>query len=260
MFRNRLFLLLSLLAFSLIIMTVQAKNGPINPMSFISYPLNTINNILYRGTNMIKLPYLALRSSLSENERLNQEIKMLRLQLQDFRKTGEENKRLKDLLGLKSHNPHYITSASLISKGADFWFKTMIIDKGSRDGVHKNMIAITPRGLTGKIIRVWPSYSEMLLITDSSFSVSVRLRGSRVEGILTGTGGDHCILNYVSNDVDVKEGDTLITSGLDRFTPKGILAGTVKSVRKTSPELFQHIEVKPFVNTSKLEEVMIIKQ
>jgi rod shape-determining protein MreC len=228
------------------IMSFQVKAGPINPFSFLSYPLNSINHLVHQSVSAIKKPITMIVVTFGEKEQLKEEVKELQLDLQQLEETRIENKRLKELLGLRSTQPSYVASAQLINKGADHWFKTMIID--------------IPGGMAGKIIRVWPSYSEMLLITDSSYSVSVRLQDSRIEGILTGTGGDYCLLNYVSNDVEVKEGDVLVSSGLDSFTPKGIPIGIVRHVRKTTPELFQYVEVIPFVDTSMIEEVIIIKQ
>jgi rod shape-determining protein MreC len=260
MFRNRFFLFGALLFFSLIIMSFQAKAGPINPFGFLSYPLNAINHLVHQSVTAIKRPFSMIVVAFGENEQLKEEVKELRLDLQQLEEMRAENKRLKELMGLRSTQPSFIAYAQLINKGADNWFKTMIIDKGEESGVQKDMIVIVPGGLTGKIIRVWPSYAEMLLITDSSYSVSVRLQNSRVEGILTGTGGNYCLLNYISNDVEVEEGDVLVSSGLDKYTPKGIPVGMVRHVRKTTPELFQYIEVEPFVDTSRIEEVMIIKQ
>jgi rod shape-determining protein MreC len=260
MYRNRFFLFGALLFFSLMIMSFQVKAGPINPFSFLSYPLNSINHLVHQSVSAIKKPITMIVVTFGEKEQLKEEVKELQLDLQQLEETRIENKRLKELLGLRSTQPSYVASAQLINKGADHWFKTMIIDKGEEYGVQKDMIVIIPGGMAGKIIRVWPSYSEMLLITDSSYSVSVRLQDSRIEGILTGTGGDYCLLNYVSNDVEVKEGDVLVSSGLDSFTPKGIPIGIVRHVRKTTPELFQYVEVIPFVDTSMIEEVIIIKQ
>ncbi len=241
-------------------MTVQAKTGPVNPFGFLSYSLNAINNALHQVVDVVKSPFEMIKVAVDEHEQLQDEVHELTLKLQNFHEVREENKRLKSLLGLKDAQPSYVASAVLINKGADHWFKTVIINKGSNDGIQKDMIAIVPGGLAGKIIREWPSYSEMLLVTDSSYSVSVRLQDSRMEGILTGTGSDYCVLNYVSNDVDVKEGDVVVTSGLDTFTPKGIPVGIVRNVRKTTPELFQYLEVDPFIEISRFEEVTVIRR
>ncbi len=249
-----------LLGLSLLIMSYQAKAGPINPFSFISYPLNSINDVVDRSVKAVKAPFIKIKVAVSENNEIKNEVAELRLKLQEFEEIDKENKRLKEMLGLSDIQPDFVTVASLMNKGADHWFRTMILNKGQSDGVEKDMIAIIPGGLAGKIIRVWPSYSEMLMITDSSYSVSVRLQDSRVEGVLTGTGSDYCLLNYISNDEEIKAGDILVSSGLDRFTPKGIPVGMVRHVRNTAPELFQYIEVAPFVDTARLEEVMVIKR
>jgi len=260
MFTRSRYLFFSLLLFSILLMTYQVKRGPINPLSFLSYPFNAASNLFTQTLSVLKAPIDMMRMAMKENRELKGRIARLAGDLQDYREIKRENERLRRLLGLRSSAPGYIATASVVSRGADQWIKTMVLDKGSADGVEKDMIVITPEGLTGKIVRVWPSYSEMLLLTDSSFSVSVRLQDSRVEGVVTGSGGDSCILKYISNDLDVKTGETVVTSGLDAFYPKGIPVGEVVSARKTAPELFQHITIQPFVDDRRIEEVVIIKR
>lgn len=260
MYVKRLYLFFLLLTLSLLLMTAQVKIGPINPFDFLSYHLNTINDLLHQTLSLIKTPVRAIKAVTRENERLKREVAELKLRLRDYGEIKRENERLKELVGLKTEEPRYIAAAGIINRGYDRWSKTVIADKGADDGIRKDMIGISPEGLAGKIVRIWPSYSEVLLITDSSFSVSVRLQDSRVEGILTGSGGGYCMLNYVSNEIDVKAGDVLVTSGLDLLFPKGVPVGKVKSARKTSPELFQYIEVAPFIETKRLEEVTIIRK
>jgi rod shape-determining protein MreC len=257
MLRKRLLIFISLVVFSIFLMTVQVKLGPFNPLSFLAYPLNSMNSFINSVIVHVTEPVTVIRAAAGENERLEKEIDELKIQLQEFKEIKAENERYRNLLALKEHDPLVVAAASVISRGMDQSVRSLILDKGSDDGIDKEMIATTPDGLAGKIIRVWPQYAEMLLITDSSFSVSVRIEENRLEGILTGDGRGGCRLNYITNEEEVKEGDRLITSGLDRFYPAGVPAGKVRIVQKTTPELFQSITVTPSVNTSRLEEVMI---
>jgi rod shape-determining protein MreC len=122
------------------------------------------------------------------------------------------------------------------------------------------MAAITPKGLAGKITGVSDSYAYLLLLSDINFSASVRLQGSRAEGVLSGTGSRKCVLKYVPFEDTVKAGDVVITSGLDMLFPPGIPVGYVTKVdSKTGGGYFQYIEVQPFQDTTKIEEVVIVK-
>ncbi len=260
MYSRGRYLFIALLVFSVLLMTLQSKTRPINPLSFLSYPFNSLNAFYDDVRSLLLSPVDAMRMASHENIQLRAELAELRQSLQEYEEMKLQNERLRALLDLKAGQPGHVTTASLVSKGVDQWVRTALIDKGSSDGIKKDMAVIVPQGLVGKIVRVWPSYAEMLLINDSSFSVSVRLQESRVEAIMSGSGGEHCFLKYISNDVDVHVGDVLVTSGLDAFYPKGIPVGTVRSVRKTTPELFQYVEVMPFVDQLRLEEVIIIER
>lgn len=259
MFRKRLLLFLTLVAFCVVLMTAQAKLGPLNPLSFISYPLNIMNRLMSDGIYWVKQPVDVLFTSARENKRLTSEIAELRMQLNRYKEIKAEYERYRTLLDLVERQPLTIAAARIISRSADQSIKAFVLDKGEEHGIRKDMIVITPVGLMGKIYHTWKDYSEVLLITDNSFSVSVRFQENRTEGIMTGTGRG-CRLNYISNEEDVKEGDILVTSGLDQFFPQGIPVGRVKTVQKTTPELFQDIVVSPLVDISRAEEVLIIRR
>ena len=104
------------------------------------------------------------------------------------------------------------------------------------------------------------SYAYLLLLNDINFSASVRLQGSRAEGVLSGTGSRKCTLKYVPFEDEIKAGDIVITSGLDMLFPPGIPVGYVTKVdNKTGEGYFQYIEVQPFQESTKIEEVVIVK-
>ncbi|MGW8272793.1 MAG: rod shape-determining protein MreC, partial [Thermodesulfovibrionales bacterium] len=220
------------------------------------YALNTYSDALY---SLLSEPVRSIRAALADNAFLTREVRRLKLELNDYNEIKAENERLRGILVLKERQTTFVATARVISRGADQSVKSYVVDKGTSDGIEKDMVVIVADGLVGKVLRTWQDLAEIIVINDSSFSVSVRLGQSRVEGVLTGN-GRNCQLNYVSNEVPVSKGDELITSGLDRLFPPGIPVGTVSAVQKTSPELFQNIYVEPHVNTARLEEVMIIHQ
>ena len=134
------------------------------------------------------------------------------------------------------------------------------INKGSDDGVAKDMVAVTPLGPVGKIHRIFNDGASIILLTDVNSSVAVRLQSTRVGGILEGKGDGTCSLKYVSKRVEVKVGEKVVTSGLDGIFPEGLLVGNVSGVRKEGDEMFQLISVLPAQDLNTIEEVVILKR
>lgn len=193
-----------------------------------------------------------------ENMKLKEQLYQITLQQKSLEGLLEENKRLKNLLNLQERKKEVVTIAKVIRYGSGRFMKTFWINKGSNHGVRINMPVITLNGLAGKVIFTSANFSEILLLTDPSFSVAVRVERNRVEGILSGTGTNSCILKYIPQVEDIIIGDRLITSGLDGIFPEGIKVGVIKRVDKKRG-LFKDIEVIPFQSDSKIEEVAVIK-
>lgn len=194
-----------------------------------------------------------------ENEKLKEQLYHVILQQKSSYELIEENKRLKNLLNLKETKKEIVTIAKVIQRGSNKFFKTIWIDKGNNHGVKKDMVVITLNGLIGKVIFTSANFSEVLLLTDSNFSVAVRVERTRLEGIVSGTGANNlCILRYVPLEEDVIIGDSLITSGMDGIFPQGIKVGVVGKIEK-KVGFTQNIEVIPYQSDSKIEEVAIIK-
>lgn len=255
-------LLLSLfIIISLFLMTYQdVGRHIISSLDFFSNTLNSIHEIKSSLKNLVTSPFKKILLQGDENKRLKKELSKLLEERQRYLEAIQENKNLKKLLSIKEKEPRYITSAKIIAKSIDPWSNVVIIDKGDADGIKKDMIAITEKGLVGKILSVSSSYSYLLPVVDINFSVSARLQKNRIEGIISGTGFRKCKLKYIPSEEDIEIGDILITSGLDLLFPEGIPVGFVSKVTKNGVGIFQDIEVIPFVDTKKTEFVTIIKR
>lgn len=258
--KKRLLLFFSLIIVSFILMTYQSKRGILNPLRLISYPVNVANNAIHSISSSIKESVKKIRLRDEENRRLRQEIDKLLMEQQAYKDAVVENARLRELLSLKEKEKRYVTAARVIARGNDRWANTLVIDKGRHDGIEKDMAVITVRGLVGKILSSSDSYSSILLINDINFSAAIRLHESRTEGIISGTGSKTCILKYIPHEYEVKENEMVLTSGLDSLFPADIPIGSVTRVMKKGAGLFQNIEVIPFQDTAKLEEVVIVRR
>ena len=258
--KKKTLLFFTVIIFSLVLMTYQSKKGHTFSVTFISSPLNQLHDISHSFTEAVKRPFRIIALREKENSELKKKVIELQAEEEKYREVLLENKRLRELLGLREHGENYITSAQVIAKGTDNWIHTLLLDKGAKDGVAKDMAAITSLGLAGKITVASDSYAYLLLLDDINFSASVRLQGSRAEGVLSGTGSRKCILKYVPFEDEVKAGDIVITSGLDMLFPPGVPVGYVTKVdSKSGGGDFQYIEIRPFQDSAKLEEVAIVK-
>lgn len=244
----------------LIFITYQSNKEPFQSLNFFNNMYNKLHEIKHSVKDSITSPFRRLLLREEDNKKLRTEIAQLRTEQQSYHEAFLENKRLKKLLSLKGKEPRYVTAAAIIAKSTDQWSSIVTIDKGSSDGVKKDMTAITHRGLVGKISNVTDSFSHLLLLTDINFSSAARLQKSRVEGILSGTGFKKCKMKYIPYEEHVENGDTVITSGLDALFPKGIPIGYVSKIDKKGTGLFQDIEVLPFEDTAKTEEIVIIQR
>ncbi len=255
--RLSIFLILSIVV--LMMMTYQYKHQGNKQLIFretITYPFNAINSLIDSVKKALENHWNAVK----ENERLKREISMLLLEMQGYKEIVKENERLREILSLKPQIRNYIAVARVISQGHDRLMKTIILDKGIKDGILKDMTVITTKGLVGKVYRTQESFSEVLLINDANFSVAVRLQNARQESILSGIGRSYCILKYVPFENIIEKGEVVVTSGLDGVIPPNIPVGTVIDVKKDETDFFQEIKVMPFQSMDKIEEVVVLKR
>jgi len=168
------------------------------------------------------------------------------------------NQRLNNLLNFQKSIDREVLPAAVIGKDPSTWFKTVIIDKGMRDGVEKGLPVVVPAGIAGQVMEVAGTYSKVLLIIDQNNAVDALVQRSRARGLVTGAASGRCLFKYVLLKNDVSIGDILISSGLDRVFPKGLRVGMVSNVIRSTAGIFQEVEVTPFVDFEKLEEVLVV--
>jgi len=171
----------------------------------------------------------------------------------------EENKRLRKLLNLKEHPIYEGLASSVIAREPSNWFSALLLDRGEEGGVKKNSVVITPEGLIGRVIKVNKNSSQVLLITDPGSELAALVQRNRIQGVIQGRKRD-LILKYLPLEADVREGDLVLTSGLEGgLFPKSLTIGRIKKIDPPHPQdLFLKIVVIPEVNLSSLEEVLIL--
>lgn len=195
-----------------------------------------------------------------ENNRLKNEVGLLKQRLSELSEASLENARLNNLLSLKKKSPNKVIAAQVIARSSDNWSSVVIINKGRNQGIRAGCVAISYFGLAGRIIETGGSTSRLMLINDPSLSVSAIDQRSRQEGLVSGTLGDSLIMRYLSKDADIAAGDVIVSSGLTSAYPKGLLIGRVEDVAEEFSGLSRYALIKPATNPSNIEEVLIIVQ
>ncbi len=199
-------------------------------------------------------------SAKSDIEKMKQEALVLQTENQAL---IAENKRLERLLELKNYKPHPYSPrcfASIIAANTDGMIYYYVIDRGRQDGVEEGDGIITGGFAVGRVIKVMDNTAQVQLLTDTKSSISVKTDRGRVAGILTGKGYNLCEMNYVPKEEDVKKDDVVITSSLGGSFPEGIPVGKVINIKKDMQGLSMFIEVRPFADVFKIEDVIIVKK
>lgn len=233
---------------------------------FLDFPIYPLQKLEQAGSSVINgitdlfNSYILIVGKEEENRKLLHQIKILEQKKNKYIETDFENERLRNILKLTSQRSDVVTTAEVFARDPSNWFNVLWINKGSGDGVAKDMVAVTPLGPVGKIHRILDDGASIILLTDVNSSVAVRLQITRAAGILEGRGDGTCSLKYVSKRTEVKTGEKVVTSGLDGIFPEGLLVGYVSEVSKEADEMFQMIRVLPIQELTTIEEVAILKR
>ncbi|MCK5139139.1 MAG: rod shape-determining protein MreC [Thermodesulfovibrionia bacterium] len=248
-----------------VILTYQGIKGGVDTtaLSFLNHPLRSLKQELSAVVSSIEdlfQKYILIAGKETEIKRLTSELHKKKEENNKYAEAQYENERLRELLELKFQKKEYVTTAEVFARDPTNWFQILWINKGKKDGISKNMVAVTPLGIVGRVHRVFKGSATIILITDVNSSVAARLQSSRIEGIIGGRGHNKCYLKYVPREVDVLLGDRVITSGFDEIFPAGLVIGYVTDTEKKPGEFFQLIEITVAQNLSSVEEVSILKR
>jgi rod shape-determining protein MreC len=200
----------------------------------------------------------------NENEKLKKKIAELEKYKRYYLEYQQENANLRKMLNLKQLiMEHELEAAEVIGREPGNWFNVILIDKGKRDGINKDMAVMVDEGLVGYIVEAESIYSKVLLITDERSSVSAIIQRSRDNGIVKGsieTVPQGCLkMVFLPYDSNITKGDVVISSGMGGILPKGIVIGEIIEAQKESHELTQYAIIKPAVDFQKLEMVFVVK-
>lgn len=261
------FLFLAVLAFMLVNATGEARQN-LTPfekiIKSVATPVEGLVTKVVNGVSGTAGSVLSIGKIKDENKNLQQRVAALQAENLLLKEYGYQNMRLRDMLKFKDTvNRNYeLVSASVVGRNPSNWFKTITINRGSDDGIAKDMVVVTSMGLVGNVINVSGSAAEVLLIVESSSAVGGLVQVTRSPGVVEGFGdtSGKLKMRYIAKDAPLREKQVVVSSGLGGIFPKGIPIGRITEVATESNGLEKYAILQPFVDFNRLEEVFVIKK
>ena len=259
--RKNITVLLLVILGQLILVAVQVKNEKDIPVirswtvTAVTPLARLIEGVRSGGVGFFR-NYIMLRQTDAENRRLQAEVDRLRLDNIFLKNELNTADRAKALQAFQSQAQSKTLAATVIGVGAGANSKTLFVDRGSASGVKRGMGAVTPEGIVGKVVAVYPAASQVMLISDPQFAAGVVSQKNQAHGVVKGQGTPLCKVDYVALGDKVEVGEWLYTSGDDRIFPRGFPVGIVKSVRDAQP--YKEIYMEPVGARRGLEDLLII--
>lgn len=224
--------------------------------SVLKYPL-ALSSLLAQSADDL----FHFKRNAEDNERLREALTKERFRRFQSRELILENARLRQLIDLRQTLPLRVKRtvfARVIGRSPATWRRVLLIDKGARHGLERDMPVLSGHALIGKIIETGPSAAKVLLITDPNSRVSVITQTGRRQGVLFGTASGQCRMKYLSVDVPIERGDFVETAGLGGVFPKGLPVGTLELAWKEPGQIYQVARVKPLIDFNRIEEVVCV--
>ncbi len=257
-----------LIAFSIVavlLLTFYIREGDAGPIhavrsgvSFITSPVRMVGSVVASPFNALGNVFGNLTASRETLEELESENQALTARVAELSEAEATAERLQGLLDLQSTYNLQSTAARIVGGSSDAWSQTVTINKGAADGLAINMPVCNSAGVIGQIIEVSANTSTVRLCTDENSGISAMVQATRAQGMLQGQPDGSLLLEYVSVDSDVQEGDIIITSGIGGVYPKGLPLGTVSSVSREPNGLYYTIVVSAAASAENNEEVLVI--
>lgn len=211
-----------------------------------------------RGVKDTAALYLNLIGIKRENEDLHHQNSELITRLESMNELRLENDRLRGLLDFKQSTKMELVAAQVVGRDLVPDHSTLTINKGTDHGLKNGQAVITLKGVLGYIFRPTANAAHVMLLSDRYAVVDGIVQRTRAHGIVEGRGAGGCSLKYIERTEDVKEGDLVVTGGLDNIFPKGFPIAVVESVESKTVSVSLKVELKPIVDPAKVEEVFIV--
>ena len=267
--KNRIIILLLLVVLSAVLIKLDSAAGEaLRPgyeafISFLSYPQKAVSSSWRAARDFAS--GLSGRGRITRRIReLELEVNMLEERLAELESFRRENRQLRELLDFRKKTGfeeifRESTGAEVTGRNPLNWYRTVMLDRGARDGVRDGMVVVGVGGVIGRVINTGNSASSVMLILDTESRVSAIVERTGEHGIITGRGDGVLSMRYLSDKSEIRKGDVIRTSGLGGIFPKGLSVGAVSGVSEQDYGLTLSAEVSPSVDFSRLENVLILR-
>ncbi len=204
--------------------------------------------------------YTDIRDLTRENEALRTENERLSSEIARLREEATRQEQLERLLEVKEAlSAEELLGAEILARDPSNLRELIAINRGSDDGIRTGMAVVTEgTTLVGTVTRVQSSHAWVALVTDVDSAVSALILESRDQGVVSGGYNRRLAMEFVSQDATVKEGDTVVTSGLGGTYPAGLVIGRVTGVSGDRQAVFRRVTVEPLASLSRVETVLVI--
>lgn len=219
--------------------------------------VDTLMSTLFFPAQSVVAKVTSVKDLDQENLNLKKENARLRLENDLLRQAKAEVVRLRRMVGFESPWTYPVSMAVVVGRNPGQYLTTLVINRGYKDGIHKDMPVFTPVGLVGRISKVFDGHAMIQLLSDPNLKVSVIAQRTRTVGILDSKDGEH-LQSMMPSHADLRMGDTLVTSGLGGVFPKGIRVGVLTGVSGSDIEVVRYGNVRPMQDPTLLEEVFVI--
>lgn len=183
--------------------------------------------------------------------------KELLAQIASLEELKKENEALKSALGIELQKDFTLSEAQIVSKDISQDF--IMLDKGSNNGIEKNMPVITAQKvLVGKISEVFNNYSKAMLISNKDCSFDAQIKEKDISGIIKGKGNTEVYFDLIPQDKEVLEGDVIISSSLAGFFPSNLLVGEISKIKRNDVEAFQQADVSLSFDIKEIDYLFVI--
>jgi rod shape-determining protein MreC len=263
--RPRLVIILILVLVVLALLALPARTASNLKLVIGSFflPLFGLSSAVQNGMEHAGNVVVPRRVLLQQLHQLQEENKSLRFHVAQSEEIQRELQRYRQYYSFQQSAPWKLKPARVIGRDPANWWRSILIDAGSTEGVTTNLAVITPEGLVGRVDRAGIKQSLVLLVGDPSCLTAALVQETRDHGIITPAEPpslDPCLVNltHLTRSSGVQAGHKVVTSGLGGIFPKGIPVGSVQDVKSVDFGLYIEARVRLSARLSALEEVWVI--
>lgn len=229
-------------------------------MVSIFSPVQQVIYATYNNGNNLYGSWIKKSDLIAENKKLQAQLVSLAIDTARLKSLEEENELLKKEMNFVDENKFKYVAAKIVSGVSDPLSQSVVINRGRRDGIEKGLAVIADNGiLVGKVSEANDDFSKILLLSDNKSRVAATIQNlDHTVGLVEGQYGLSFSMTNIPQNQEIKDGDLVVTSGLEGKIPKNLLIAKVESVRSIESEIFKTAILKPIIPLNSLSDIIVI--